>query len=206
MIGIWILGGGGHAKVALATLAVDGKAIAGLYDDDPAKQGLRLLGHEIIGVTPPEDWWNSETRSAFIAIGSNKIRERVAARRANWAVARHPAAHVHATVALAAGTLVCAGVVIQPDTCLGAHAIANTACSIDHDCRIGDFAHIAPGAHLAGGVTVGARSFIGIGASIGPGVRIGDDVTVGAGAAVLRDIPHGETWVGVPARSTGNAG
>ncbi len=128
MTGIWILGGGGHAKVALATLAADGKAIAGLYDDDPAKQGLRLLGHEIIGVTPPEDWWNSETRSAFIAIGSNKIRERVAARRANWAVARHPAAHVHATVALAAGTLVCAGVVIQPDTCLGAHAIANTAC------------------------------------------------------------------------------
>lgn len=197
---VWILGGGGHAKVALATLEAAGQKIAGVFDDDPAKAGHPLREHSVSGLTPKENWWTEEKRTAFIAIGNNQIRERVAGLPADWVIAQHPAAIVHASVSVGEGTLICAGVVIQPDTILGRHTIANTSCSIDHDCRIGDFAHIAPGVHLAGGVTVGTRTFIGTGASVVPGVTIGSDVTIGAGAVVLNDVPDGETWVGVPAR------
>ncbi|MEQ9520603.1 MAG: acetyltransferase [Parvibaculum sp.] len=203
-MGIWILGGGGHAKVAIATLEAAGQPIAGIYDDDLAKIGTHLLGHPVQGVTPPGAWWKAQTRTAFIAIGNNQIRERVAALKVQWAVAQHPAAIVHSSVQVGPGSLICAGVVVQPDTQIGAHVIANTSCSIDHDCIIGDFAHVAPGAHLAGGVTLGARTFVGTGASILPGVRIGSDVAIGAGAVVRKDVPDGETWIGVPARPKSN--
>jgi acetyltransferase-like isoleucine patch superfamily enzyme len=39
-----------------------------------------------------------------------------------------------------------------------------------------------------------------MGATIKPHVTIGDGARIGQGAAVVRDVPAGETWVGVPAR------
>jgi acetyltransferase-like isoleucine patch superfamily enzyme len=41
---------------------------------------------------------------------------------------------------------------------------------------------------------------IGAGAVILPGIRLGAGCTIGAGAVVTKDVPAGETWVGVPAR------
>ncbi|HXH52819.1 MAG TPA: N-acetyltransferase [Sphingomicrobium sp.] len=41
---------------------------------------------------------------------------------------------------------------------------------------------------------------IGAGAVIAPGVTIGEMAMIGAGAVVTRDVPAGETWIGVPAR------
>ncbi|WP_439814860.1 sugar O-acetyltransferase [Zavarzinia sp. CC-PAN008] len=49
-------------------------------------------------------------------------------------------------------------------------------------------------------VRIGRNVWIGGGAIILPGVTIGDDAIVGAGAVVTRDVPHGATAVGNPAR------
>ena len=38
-------------------------------------------------------------------------------------------------------------------------------------------------------------------ASVRERVLVGPDSTIGMGACVLNDIPAGEVWVGVPARS-----
>jgi acetyltransferase-like isoleucine patch superfamily enzyme len=78
--------------------------------------------------------------------------------------------------------------------------VLNTACSVDHECRIGDFAQIAPGARIGGNTRVGEGAFIGIGASVIQGRYIGEWSTIGAGAAVVRDIPGGVIAYGVPAR------
>jgi len=51
-----------------------------------------------------------------------------------------------------------------------------------------------------GRITVRDNCFLGVGATILPGVSIGPDSVVAAGAVVLRDIPPGEVWGGVPAR------
>lgn len=92
------------------------------------------------------------------------------------------------------------GVIVNAQTEIGQGAILNTACTIDHDCKIGNFVHISPGAHLAGNVHVGQETWIGIGAVVREGVRIGSNVIVAAGAAVVRDIPDHSRVGGVPAR------
>jgi sugar O-acyltransferase (sialic acid O-acetyltransferase NeuD family) len=201
---VWVLGGGGHAKVVIATLQSFGVSIAGIFDDDERKVGKDLLGADIIGPTPNRSWWSKEARRAIIAIGDNRRREKLSQLAASWVIAQHENAVVHSSVTVGRGSLICAGAVIQPDAQIGAHVIANTSCSIDHDCRIDDFVHIGPGARLAGNVTVGERSFIGAGATIVPGVCVASDVTVGAGAVVLNDVAPGQTVVGVPAREVDN--
>jgi len=60
--------------------------------------------------------------------------------------------------------------------------ILNTACSVDHHCRVGDYVHIAPGARIGGEVTIGDRALVGLGAIVLPRVTIGHDAVVGAGA------------------------
>ncbi|HYD64536.1 acetyltransferase [Azospirillum sp.] len=203
MTEVWVIGGGGHAKVVIATLEAAGRRVRGVFDDAPAKRGGFVLGVPVIGAVPDPAWWAAEALPAFLALGGNALRRRAADRlhpAGGWATAIHPAATVHASVTVEPGALVCAGAVIQPDVRIGAHAIINTAAVVEHDGDIGAFAHIAPRAGLAGGVTVGEGALVGIGASVVPGRRLGAWCIVGAGAAVIRDLPDGMTAVGVPAR------
>jgi acetyltransferase-like isoleucine patch superfamily enzyme len=83
---------------------------------------------------------------------------------------------------------------------VGRHVILNTASTVDHDCRIGDFVHIAPGAILCGQASVGEGTLVGAGATILPGVTVGKWCVIGAGAVVHRPIPDFSLAVGVPVR------
>ncbi|MDY0208467.1 MAG: acetyltransferase, partial [Pseudomonas sp.] len=84
--------------------------------------------------------------------------------------------------------------------CIGAAAILNTGCSVDHDCLLGDAVHISPGARLAGGAKVGLCAWIGIGAVVRQLLTVGAYSVVGAAAAVVMDVPEHATVVGVPAK------
>ncbi|MDE1173702.1 MAG: acetyltransferase [Parvibaculaceae bacterium] len=200
--GVWIIGAGGHAKVAIAIADSMGLSVSGLYDDDPARQGATVLGRPVMGPPPDLDWWRAIPRRAFIAIGDNRVRKAKAALfPAQWVTLRHATAWMHGSVALGPGAMVCAGAMVQPEASVGTHSIVNTGVIVEHDCRIGDFTHVAGGAVLAGACRLGHHCFIGAGATILPGVTIGDNVTVGAGAAVVGDVPAGLTVMGVPARA-----
>ena len=83
---------------------------------------------------------------------------------------------------------------------IGEGCIINTACSIDHDCKLGNFVHVAVGAHLAGSVTVGERTWVGAGATISNNISICGECMIGAGAVVVKDIAENGTYVGVPAK------
>lgn len=197
--GIWIIGGGGHAKVVAGAALAAGMKIEGLLDDDRKLDGSQVLGHGVM-MTPGADWWR-ERRSAIIGIGNNQIRNRLATElEADWTSVHHPHGWSDRSVEIGEGTLVCAGAVIQPDVVIGAHAILNTRCSIDHDCRIGAFSHIAPGATLAGEVSIAEGCFVGAGATILPGISVGAGAVIGAGAVVTRTVEAGATIVGIPAR------
>ena len=196
---VYVIGAGGHAKVVLRTLQDLGYAIAGIFDDDPRRQGLSLLGVPIIG--PIEQIAEEPPRPALIAIGDNATRRRIAERYdLPWLTAVHPSALVDPSVGIGRGTVVLPRAVIQVDTSLGDHVIVNTAATIDHDCVIKAYAHLAPGVHLAGGITIGNGALLGIGVAAMPGITIGHGVTVGAGAVVICDLPDHVIAVGVPAK------
>ncbi len=194
-----VIGAGGHAKVVVATLLELGRTIAAILDDDPTRQGARLLGLTVAGTTAS---YPTAGREAILAVGDNADRRRLsAALGCSWQAAVHPSAHVHASVDIGEGAFVAAGAVIQPDTAIGPHSIVNTAATIDHDCVVGGFAHIAPGAHLAGCVKVGEGALIGLGAGVTPGVSVGDWAVLGAGASAVNDLADRVIAVGVPARA-----
>lgn len=71
---------------------------------------------------------------------------------------------------------------------------------IAHGAKIGRHCLIVAGAVIGGSAEIGAYTFIGMNASIKNKVKIGKYVTIGAGAVVLRDVPDGEVWAGVPAK------
>ena len=198
---IYIVGAGGHGKVVIATLRDAGHTVAGVFDDNPDAWGKTVLGIPVLG---PATELNDRQPGAktVLAIGSNSVRKMLARKltKLDWFTAIHPTAYVHPTVAIGPGTVVFAGVILQPDAQVGCHCIVNTAASVDHDCRIGNFVHLAPGVRLAGSVIIQDGAFMGIGSSTLPGVHIGENAIIGGGATVVTNIPDNTTAVGVPAR------
>lgn len=198
-----IYGASGHAKVVIDIIEQQGLyEIIGLIDDAQECHGQEFFGYRVLG--GQEILAQYRHCSVLIAIGDNATRKKlqgtVKALGYELATAVHPSARFGREVSVGAGTVIMAQVAINSGTVIGEGVIVNTGATIDHDCRIGDFAHISPGVHLAGNVTVGALTQIGIGACAIPGVRIGERTLIGAGAVVIDDIPDNVTAVGVPAR------
>jgi sugar O-acyltransferase (sialic acid O-acetyltransferase NeuD family) len=191
-----LYGGSGHAKVILDCIEARGGAVHGIFDDNPDLKellGVPVLGPYYPGTLPEEP--------LIVAIGNNRIRHRIAATvRHGFGTAIHPSALLSRHAMLGEGSVVFHQAVVQAGTVAGRHCILNTAATVDHDCRLGDFVHVSPNATLSGNVTVGEGTHIGTGASVIQGVRIGRWCVVGAGAVVVRDIPDYAVAVGVPAR------
>lgn len=191
-----LIGAGGHGKVAADT-ARDAGWREIVFVDDAYPERTMNGTWSIVG-RPGE----GVKGDLFLTVGANAARARLWTELAiaDSPVIAHPTAVISPDATLAPGVLAVAGTIVNAGARIGRGAILNTACSVDHDCFVREFAHISPGARLAGGVTVGARSWIGIGAVVRQGIRIGDDVVVGAGAAVVDDIDDGSIVGGVPAR------
>ena len=202
MTRVWVIGGGGHAKVAISTLQAAGWTVDSVFDDDEAVWGSEILGVPVAGAIPDAEWWSREDRSGFQAIGSNAVRKRMLdrARPGEWVTAIHPSATVHASARIGAGTLICAHAVVQPDAEVGQHAIVNTGAIVEHDCVVGDFCHLGPGVCLAGGVRVEEGAFLGMRTTAIPGVKVGAWSVVGAGTVLVSDVPAQATAYGVPGR------
>ena len=86
------------------------------------------------------------------------------------------------------------------DTVIGERTKIDNLCQIGHNVRIGRSVVMAAFAGLSGTVVLED------GAMLGGRVGIADHVTIGAGArlaadaAIMKDVPAGETWGGAPAR------
>jgi UDP-perosamine 4-acetyltransferase len=199
---IVLFGAGGHAKVVIETcIGTSFRPVACLGES----RWSNLVGVPVASEAGATDWLTKGVRLAFIAIGSNPIRERVAAKARELgfelATIVSPDARVSPTAKLGAGTVVMAGAIVQVEAEIGELGIVNTGASVDHECKLGRAVHVAPHATLCGNVVTGDRVWIGAGSTVIEETTIADDVFIAAGAAVVRDVERaGSRVAGVPAR------
>ncbi len=85
------------------------------------------------------------------------------------------------------------------DTVIGENTKIDNQVQIGHNVRLGRNCVLAGHVGISGTVIVGDGVRFGGRAGIADHVNIGDGAQVMAGAGVMRDIPAGETWGGVPA-------
>jgi UDP-perosamine 4-acetyltransferase len=201
--GIVIVGAGGHAKVCVESLRARGEDVA--FCVGSVGGGTECLGVPVLeGDEHIERLRQQGYERAFIALGSNGLRARLAdvvvGHGYKLVNAVHPQAVVSPTARIGEGVAIMAGVVINADATIGDLSIINTGATVDHDCVIGTAVHIGPQSALAGTVTVGDRAFLGAGSRVIPGMAIGAGATIGAGGVVITPVEEGATAVGVPTR------
>ena len=197
-----IIGASGHGKVVadIALKMNKWNNILFLDDDDTIKS---IIGLEVIGKTTEAYKFKSDT-DFFVAIGNNKIREKLQENLSNRGLKTvtliHPSAVIGTDVEIDYGTVVMAGVVINSSSKIGKGCIINTGSCVEHDNIIEDYVHISPGAKIAGNVSVGKSSWLGIGSVVKNDVKITSNCMIGAGAVVIKDIEESGTYVGVPVK------
>jgi sugar O-acyltransferase (sialic acid O-acetyltransferase NeuD family) len=209
---IVVVGAGGFAR-----------EVAWLIEDiNRAKPSYEFLGfvvsdlsklgeHDSRGRVLGDYSWLEENRGGVdalaLGIGSPASRERVASEMLErlpwleWPALIHPTVLLDCTSArIGRGVILCAGVIGTVNLVLEPFSAVNLACTIGHESRIGAYGVLNPTVNISGGVEMGERVLVGTGAQILQYIRIGHGATVGAGAVVTKDVPAGETVVGIPAK------
>lgn len=198
-----LVGASGLAREVLAVVrSAGGSGVVGVVDDAPSAgdlDGVPVLGGlDALAGRPDTDVLVCVGRGAARAALVERLRGLgVGARR--YATVVHPAVTVPAGCAVGPGSILLAGVVLTTAVSVGAHVVLMPHVTLTHDDRVEDFATLAAGVSLGGGVVVGPRAYLGMNACVRERVRVGAGATLGMGAALLTDLPDGETWAGVPA-------
>jgi sugar O-acyltransferase (sialic acid O-acetyltransferase NeuD family) len=203
-----VVGCSGHARVVVDILEAARRChIVGLLDS-LKPPGSEVLGYQVIGSDDdlPALVAANICDAVIVGIGDNWVRSRMVTRikrmvpKIHFVTAVHPSAQIARYCSIGAGTVVMAGVVVNPGCEIGEFSILNTGSSLDHDSRMGQFSSLAPRAVTGGGVRIGDFSAIAIGAVISHSIAVGDHTVVGAGATVLKDVPDRVVVYGTPAR------
>jgi sugar O-acyltransferase (sialic acid O-acetyltransferase NeuD family) len=197
----------GLAREVLSTL--DGLpqfSVIGILDDERSLHGTSVRGVPILG--PLDAVVGYPDAQLLLCAGRGAARRHISERLAalgvddgRYATVIDPSAAVSATCSIGEGSIGLAQSALTADVRLGRHVVVMPNATLTHDDVLEDFATVCAGVSLGGGVTVGAASYIGMNASVRERVVVGPDSTIGMGACVLVDVPAGEVWVGVPARS-----
>lgn len=86
------------------------------------------------------------------------------------------------------------------DTVIGEGTKASNNVVIGHGCQVGRHNLLVADVGLAGSVTTGDYVSIGGQTGVANHLRIGDGAQLAAGSKVMKDVPAGETWGGMPAK------
>ncbi len=198
MIPVILLGAGGHAKVVLEILLMNGIAVQGVICPQlAAAQQTHWRGIAVLGADEVLD--NLSPDAVLLANGlgmlPNQLRRmhlflKMKSAGFHFVQVLHPTAVISDTAQLGEGVHVFAGAVIQADSVVADNVIVNTRAVVEHDAVIGAHSHIAPGAVICGHAQVGCEVFVGAGATVIQSISIGNQAVIGAGAVVVRHMPR----------------
>lgn len=197
-----IIGASGQGKVVvdIALKLQKYDEILFLDDNENVKE---CMNFPVVGKSSDAEQY-IDSAEFIVAIGNAQIRKKVIEQllhlNANITTLIHPMATIGHNVRIGEGTVVMAGVIINPDSVIGKACVINTCSSVDHDCVVDDYVHIAVGSHLCGTVSVGDATWIGAGATVINNISICPDCIIGSGAVVIKDIKERGTYIGVPAK------
>jgi sugar O-acyltransferase (sialic acid O-acetyltransferase NeuD family) len=208
MSNIVIIGSSGHAKVIIDIVQQEGKyKIVGLLDCY-RKLNEQTLGYSVLGKEEdlPELINIHSITGAIVAIGDNFIRSKVVSHVREicpdllFVSAIHPNSSIGIDVTIGEGTVIMAGVSINPCCSVGLFCILNTNSSLDHDSIMEDFSSLAPNVTTGGNCRIGEYSAIGIGTVLIHGVHIGKQSIIGAASLVMKSIESFVVAYGTPAK------
>ncbi|MCM3338160.1 acetyltransferase [Paenibacillus sp. MER TA 81-3] len=198
-----IIGAGGHSKVIIDMLGFN--PMIEMVGCTAATGMGTALNVPVLGddsILP--HLYDHGVRHAFVAIGDNRIRHKVArhAKDIGFTLinAISPFAYVSPSAQLGSGIAVMPHAVLNAEAHIHDNAIINTGATVDHESVIGESCHVAPGSSLSGNVHVKDGAFLGTGTKVIDGITIGAWSVLGAGSVVIRNIPDRCLAVGVPAR------
>lgn len=200
-----VAGGGLAREVAEAVTALDGFVLRGCVDDDAALWGTRVGRLDVLGGVGMLVDEHSDA-AVIVCAGRGEARRSLVARLTSlgvvadrYATLVHPSVEVPPSCTVGAGAVLLARVVLTADVRVGRHAVVMPGCTLTHDDVVEDFATLAAGVSLGGGVTVGEAAYVGMNAAVREHLVVGAGAVVGMGSAVVRDVPAGDVWAGVPA-------
>jgi sugar O-acyltransferase (sialic acid O-acetyltransferase NeuD family) len=200
-----LVGATGLAREVLAMVRSSGQYdVLGLLDDDREMAGVTVDGAPVLGTI--EDAPNFVHAFVLVCLNSGRSREVIVDRltamglhEARYATAIDPSVQCPEGCRIGRGTILLRNVTLTASVTLASHVVAMPSVTFTHDDDVADFATFAAGVSLGGGVRIGRAASLGMNSSIREHTSVGAYATVGMGAAVLSNVPDGETWVGVPA-------
>jgi sugar O-acyltransferase (sialic acid O-acetyltransferase NeuD family) len=204
---IVIWGASGHAWVVANTAEISGLfEVVGFLDDvNPTQRSTLFSGKVVLGGREAlENIRQAGVVDIALGFGDCDARLQMGAslRENGYSVVTilHPSSIIAPHVTIGDGTVVLAGVTIDPYCKIGKYCIINNNSVISHQSEIEDGVHICPGVNLAGNIHIGRGAWIGIGTTVIEKISIGEGSFVGAGSTVVTDIPRGVLVFGSPAR------
>ena len=200
-----LLAASGLAREVLATLELqDDLEVRGVLDDAPNLQRSEVGGRPVLGTL--DDVRGHDDARLLVCAGSGRSRSAIVERLSRlgvgadrYATVVHPSVVVGTGCQIGAGSILLPNTVLTRDATLGRHVVVMPNVTVTHDDQVGDFATLCAGVSLGGGVRIGEAAYLGMNSSVREHTLVGDGAVLGMGAVLLRDLPPGETWLGVPA-------
>lgn len=175
--------------------------IAGFIDDNIHALDNIQCDYKIIGTI--SDWQPKEDEEFALALGSPKIKEKIAGmmkkRGAKFPAIIHPTAIVTPFSSFGEGLIMFPSAKLSVNSSVG-DFVTILSSGVGHDVKIGDYTTISGMCSVLRNITIGKRVFLAAGVSLAQDVTIGDDAYIGLGSVVLKDIKEGMRVFGNPAR------
>jgi sugar O-acyltransferase (sialic acid O-acetyltransferase NeuD family) len=200
-----LLAASGLAREVLAALEDRSELeVRGILDDAPNLQASAVGASQVVGTL--DQVGEHGDAQLLVCAGSGRSRAAIVARLRHlgidddrYATVVHPTAVVPRTCRVGQGSILLAGTVLTGDVMVGQHVVAMPHVTLTHDDRVEDFVTLCAGVSLGGSVHVDAWAYLGMNSSVREHTTVGAGSVLGMGSVLLRDLPDGETWVGVPA-------